>query len=123
MELLLVRGDFFEQLREALAAEALKVTAALSGHLHTYAHIVAEAVPHDPYTAAEMRLLISVVTGFFEPVAARSQTEEVFHLLDRHAVVQRKGKPVYKDYVFVHVVTSGIGNFVFCMLKLRSSEI
>ena len=28
-----------------------------------------------------------------------------------------------KNYVFVHVVTSGIGNFVFCMLKLRSSEI
>ena len=123
MELLLVRGDFFEQLREALAAEALKMAAALPGHVNTYSHIFTVTVPHDRDSITEMRLLISISSSSFEPVAARSQTEEVFDLLDRHAVVQRKGKPVYKDYVFVHVVTSGIGNFVFCMLKLRSSGI
>ena len=102
MELLFVRGDFFEQLREALATGGFKLPATLTGHLDTHAHIIAEAVPHDPYATAVMRLLVAVMPGTLQPAAGRSQTEEVFDLLDRHAIVQREREPVNQDDVVSH---------------------
>ncbi len=102
VELLLVRGDLLEQLREALAAGGLELAAALTGHLHAYAHIIAVAVPHYPDPAVIVRLLVTVVTAHLNPAAAAAQTETLLDLIDRHIIVHGEGEPVHQDDIVLH---------------------